>query len=43
MNQVLEQKYIDKQKLVSLLSRLFPLGTWSIEVSIARPQRQNVH
>jgi hypothetical protein len=32
MNQTLEMRYIDKQKLGDLLSTLFPQGGWTIEV-----------
>jgi len=31
MNQTLEMRYIDKQKLVNLLSTLFPQEGWTIE------------
>ena len=34
MNQVLEQRYIDKHKLFSLLARLFPNGDFSVEVRV---------
>lgn len=34
MNQVLEQRYIDKQKLFSLLTRLFPNGDFAVEVRV---------
>lgn len=32
MNQVLEQRYIDKQRLFSLLTKLFPNGDFTVEV-----------
>ena len=32
MNQTLEMRYIDKQKLGNLLSTLFPQEGWTIEV-----------
>jgi len=31
MNQVLEQRYVDKQRLFSLLTRLFAIGAFSVE------------
>lgn len=36
MNQVLDQRYIDKQRLFSLLTRLFPNGDFSVEVRVIK-------
>ena len=33
-NQVIEQRYLDKNEFFALLARLFPNGDYSVEVSV---------